>query len=376
MRTRAVAKLLRWPFRALREARYWLQLYRDQPAGDLVLVDRGLPSPGPLRVEVRLSAERVAREEAAAWCGGQTLPGLAAVGVDRDGREIWRVGPAAEGVPPPWFAAPGRLPEVEPAFLESAALVAAAEAVDAVVLAARTGVGMVPEPVEASAALGVKLRQVALYSCAAYTWDPGTDLVRPRNDQVLVKLVAPGGVGQEARTLEAFNRTRRAAYLARTMLPARLEVGLRDPSGLRFEHPRSGRPTVLVLTSFLARGGAEHTLYETLRVLRDRFELAIVTLAPHLPARGDRRGDFERLVPRVYCLGDLVHPLAMPGILEVLVSSLDADAVYNANGTTLFYELGPRLKARHPGAARGRPPVRPPGRLRRPLPGPGSPRLG
>lgn len=349
MRASAAARLLRWPFRALREARYWLQLYRDQPAGDLVLVDRGLPPPGPLRVEVRLSAERVARDEAAAWCDGQTLCGLAAVGFDRDGREVWRVGQPAGSAHVPWFAAPGRLPEVEPAFLESAALVAVAEAVDAVVLAARSGMGMVPEPVEANAALGVRLRQLALYSTAAYAWDPGTDLVRPLTDRVLVKLVSPGGAGQEPRTPETFNRTRRGAYLARTMLPARLEVALRDLSGVRLDHRPGDRPTVLVLTSFLARGGAEHTLYETLRVLRDRFELAVVTLAPHLPERGDRRGDFERLVPRLYCLGDLVHPLAMPGLLEVLVSSLGVDVVYNANGTTLFYELGPRLKASHPG---------------------------
>jgi len=344
----AAARILRWPFRALRELRYWLDLYHDRAAGELVLVDRGGAAPGPLRVEVRLSAERVDREEAVAWCGGQTLPGLAAVGFDRHAREVWRVGGPPAGAPPPWFAAPGRLPEVEPAFLESAALVAAAEAVDAVVLAARAGVGVVPAPAEASAALGVRLRQLALYSSAAYTWDPGTDLVRPLRERVLVKLVAPGGVGQEPRTVETFNRTRRGAYLARTMLPARLEVPLRDPSALRVDHPQGTRPTVLVLTSFLARGGAEHTLYETLRVLRDRFDLAIVTLAPHLPERGDRRADFERLVPRLYCLGDVVHPLAMPGLLELLVTSLGVDVVYNANGTTLFYELGPRLKARHP----------------------------
>ncbi len=124
---------------------------------------------------------------------------------------------------------------------------------------------------------------------------------------------------------------------------------VRDAALLRRVPTPSSQPALLVLSSFLARGGAEHTLYETLRVLSDRFALAIVTLAPHRPELGDRRPDFRRLTPRLYSLGDQVHPAAMPGILGSLLDATGARIVYNANGTTLFYDFAPRLKAERPG---------------------------
>jgi glycosyltransferase involved in cell wall biosynthesis len=128
-----------------------------------------------------------------------------------------------------------------------------------------------------------------------------------------------------------------------------LEVGVRDAAALGRRPGPAGQPTVLVTAPFLARGGAEHTLHATMSELTDRFNFAIATLAPHRPELGDRRQDFRSLTERLYCLGDLVHPAAMYGMLVALVDALGAEVLYNANSTTLFYDFAPRLKHDRPG---------------------------
>jgi glycosyltransferase involved in cell wall biosynthesis len=125
-------------------------------------------------------------------------------------------------------------------------------------------------------------------------------------------------------------------------------VGVRDASILARQKIVTNKEPLLVLTSFLARGGAEHTLFETLRLLQDRFSITLVTLAPHRPELGDRRADFLQITERILCLGDLVHPAVMPGILASLLHSTGARILHNSNGTTLFYEFIPGLKQTFP----------------------------
>jgi glycosyltransferase involved in cell wall biosynthesis len=103
-----------------------------------------------------------------------------------------------------------------------------------------------------------------------------------------------------------------------------------------------------VTAPFLARGGAEQTLYATLRELTEDFDFLFATLAPHRPELGDRRDDFRTISERLYPLGDLVHPTAMYGMLLSLIDAWNVEVLYNANGTTLFYEFGPRLKQDRP----------------------------
>ena len=85
-----------------------------------------------------------------------------------------------------------------------------------------------------------------------------------------------------------------------------------------------------------------------MEALSDRFRFSIATLAPHRSALGDRRADFLEITKGVFCLGDLVHPDAMVGILEAILDATGAEIIYNANGTTLFYDFGPLLKAKRP----------------------------
>jgi glycosyltransferase involved in cell wall biosynthesis len=315
--------------------------------GELGFTFRPWPEPDPAMVEVLLSADSVDRTETEAWCAHQTLDELRAVGMTRNGAEAWSVGPAAPRAA--WFAAPGTLPELLPAHLESCLLVAAAEEVDAVTLRERVTPPLAEAARRADDVLGPSLRPWTLYRADAYAWDPATDTVRATGDHRLVKLVDTGGVGDLTRPPEPAGRFRRGPYLSSAPLGPRLDVGLRDARLLRRVASPGARPAVLVLSSFLARGGAEHTLFETLKALQDRFTFGFATLAPHRATLGDRRDDFRTISERLFCLGDLVHPAAMVGMLEALLDASGAEILYNANGTTLFYDFAPRLKASRPG---------------------------
>ncbi len=355
----ALVGLLRPVKRGIRRARYALHRFCRLPAGELVYTfTPWTPThPAGVLVLVRAEGERAVQEAAArAFCADQTLSELTVIGLAADGSERFRVA-ASGGVAArdaAWFMAPGQLPALSPQHLETCLLVAAAESVDAVGMARDLVAQAAAAPSEAQTSddlLTPKLRQLTLFSRSAYTYDPAADRVLPPHQPHLVKWVDRPGVAAIPQTPAWLNARRRGPYLASQPLGPRLTVALRDASRLaRKPHfPAPARPAVLVLTSFLAQGGAEHTLFETLHALVDRFTFSIVTLAPHLPERGDRRADFQQICPRLFALGDLVHPAAMPGILLSLLAATGAEVVYNANGTTLFYEFAPQLKAARPG---------------------------
>ncbi len=355
---------LAW-LKSLRDAGRWpLYLFRllmGRPAGEYSYRFVASHAEDRPRVEVRLPAEGAAAitaEAATAWCAGQTLGTrrslgeLSAAGYDRSGQRRWRVDSRGPVERPPaagdgaWFTAPGSLPEIGPTFLESCLLVAVAERVDAVALAEGLPSALSIDTIadlEATA-----LRPYSLFSDRAYRYVPATGGVEPRARRRLAKVVAGGA--EAPRDPFTFNRRRRGPYLSSHALPPLLTVGLRDVAALPREAPApSGDKTPLLVTApFLARGGAEHTLYETLRALMQDFEISIATLAPHRPELGDRRDDFHQITRRIYCLGDLVHPAAMPQVLGRLLDQLGIETLYNANGTTLFYEFGPGLKANRP----------------------------
>lgn len=331
---RRLAALLRPLTRSWRQWRYRRRLARGEAAGDFVYVWSDWHPPARWRVEVRLRENAATAAEAARWCRSQTLGELWVTGFRAAGEVAWRVdrdGPldTDAGLETPWFHAPGDLGELSPVDLEACLLVAAAEDVDAVVL----------QP---------PARRFVLYRSTSYEYVADDDSIRPTAAATLVKLIEPRGVAALPETADYFGRRRRGPYLSDVDLESRLEVKVRDAAKLPRTSGGGELPALLVTTSFLARGGAEHTLFETLRYLRGRFEIAIVTLAPHRPELGDRRADFAAITPRIYCLGDWVHPAAMPGILASLLDATGASILYNANSTTLFYDFAPRLKAERP----------------------------
>jgi len=338
---------------AVRQRSYRRALADGGPAGELTWVFDPAAPPSPL-VELRLPAD-TDRAQAAAWCARQTLAELTAVGLRADGSAKWRIEPGPEttgSTRPSWFAAPGGLPDLLPSHLESCMLVAAAEAVDAVVLRQRVDAELESELAPFShwlpAAAADQARDDALYADGSWRYDPASDTVSATRNDLLVKVIDANGVGAVERDGTTFNLHRRGPYLASHDLGPILEVPVRDAARLHRRPVSLARPTVLVTVPFLARGGAEHTLFETMRELSPQFDFAIATLAPHRPEIGDRRGVFRAITERIYCLGDLVHPAAMYGMLVALIDSTNATVLDNANSTTLVHDFAPRLKADRP----------------------------
>ncbi len=351
---RATYHIQRLARATLKRLQYQTHLIRNRPAGDFRYVSADWsPTDTPL-VELRVRCDGdfgVTESAAREWCEHQTLPELIAIGFDGQGQERWRVsGPdVSAGSTPSWFVAPQALPRVWASHLESCLLVAAAEAVDAVVLDDTFGNESGEGQISADIAHSSACRGTTLYRSDAYTWDPVTDIVRPAHDDRLVKFIGNRGSISHPNKSELYGRFRRGPYISSSRLGPTLKVGLRKASILRRRARQSSRPPVLVLVPFLAQGGAEQTLYEVMAELKYRFDFSIATLAPHAPEIGDRRPDFRNITERIYCLGDHVHPDAMVGILESLIESLGTSVLYNANGTTLFYDFAPRLKEAIPG---------------------------
>lgn len=284
-----------------------------------------------LAVHLHVRASEYDENAARELLAGQTFQELAIVGWDDKGGQVYRIGPAAETAP--WFfLVQDARPNLRPSFVESALLLLSAEAVDAVVLADR-GTNLAP-PVEAAELLDSPFRSWSAFTAAAFDFDPRSFAVKAKLERWLAKVLtgdAPMG-----------------RYLPSRRESSEVLVGVRPASHLRRASPQGARPRLLVTVPFYARGGVEHTLYETLRYLLPRFEPIFVSLAPHSPELGDRREDFEALGPRLFSLGDWLHPASMPELIEQLILTYEPFAWYNANGTTLFYDFAARIKARFP----------------------------
>ncbi len=291
------------------------------------------------------------REQTAAWLEMQTLDEISAIAFDGTGHEMWRCSSAGAGAIEEksfWFAAPGGLSETSPTHLECCFTVAAAEDLDAVILIDSPS-GPDCETLDATGAeCATPWRQLALYRSDAYSWAPQNDRIVPRRADRLIKVIDIARGASSEHTADTLNRRRRGPYLSSVDLGERLVVPVRDASRVARRKTEAGLPAVLVTAPFLARGGAEQTLLATLQHLTDRFDFTIATLAPHRKELGDRRGDFRAVTERIYPLGDLVHPDVMVGVLQSILNSTGAEILYNANGTTLFYDFAPRLKQSHP----------------------------
>ncbi|MEN8162548.1 MAG: glycosyltransferase family 4 protein [Acidobacteriota bacterium] len=316
----------------LRAVRYRARLARGESGGEVRY--RAVAGDPPHGCSVTLCST-LDLEEIRRWTTAQTLENI----------EITDQASPDLG----WFLAPGAvLPVVPPGWLQSALLVASTESIDALALAERVGNAPQVLPASAQELLDAPWRPLTLFSAQSYRWDPESDTVQPRKDTLTAKVIGPGGIGSAPPLTSADSVLRRGPYIRNRPLTSLLEIGLRNRLPVRQAIDGDSRPGVLVTAPFLARGGAEHTLFETLNVLKDTCRLAFATLAPHREELDDRRDDFESLSPHLFSLGDWVHPDAMMPMLLHLIDHLGIDVLYNANGTTLFYDFAPRLKAIRP----------------------------
>jgi glycosyltransferase involved in cell wall biosynthesis len=310
--------------------------------------DQDCPGSLPITVRVRVDGPTsVSKARAQAWCESQTLAELVVAGVDEAGEEVWST--ASDAAQPgenggTWFAAPGGLPNLLANHLESCFHVAAAEDVDAVILLPGDNAQRLKDRDLARQAHVHPLRTFGIFRSDAFAWHAGRDEIVPTKDQRLVKVVSPSW---ETGSPVA-NRFRRGPYAATSAMPWPLVIPVRDASRVARAQPPGAKPAILVTAPFLARGGAEQTLHATMSALAGRYDFSIATLAPHRAALGDRRDDFRGITEKIYCLGDLVHPDVMVGLLESILDATGAEVLYNANGTTLFYDFAPRLKTSRP----------------------------
>lgn len=224
--------------------------------------------------------------------------------------------------------------------IESAVLVVASEQVDRVDL-----------DLEPAAADGETAGSVSVYRSDRFVFDFVREELRPLAPGALIKRLPLRSASPPGSAAPGGRAGWRGPYTSDRQLPEPLEVAVLDAATLRRPGPPASAPRILVLAPFLARGGAEHTLYETTRWLavRGDFEFVFATLAQHRRELGDRRNDFRTVSPLIYSLGDLLHPGAMYGALLSLVDTLGIRLLYNANGSTLFYEFARRLRRDRPG---------------------------
>lgn len=287
---------------------------------------------GKHRPLVVLATDSTSPDQAAHFLAQQTLSAICGIEVVRHDSNGANTSNNAQAS---FFFAPGDFPAgLPPAFLESLVLVGLAEEVDAV---AWLETDAASEPLSHRAFLD-QYRHLTIFSSASYRYGASKDTIEPAKPKLLIKVLGK---------THTPSRTSTQGYVANFDLSSGLTVALRAAS-FPSTPTESGKPKILVTVPFLARGGAEHTLFETLKVLAPRVEAILVTLAPHSAELGDRRADFAEFSPRLFSLGDWLYPAAMPDVLEHLIAAYRPVAWYNANGTTLFYDFAPRIKRRFP----------------------------
>jgi len=292
--------------------------------------------------EIRVSSAALDRQAAKSWLDRGGLLRLRVLGVDTKGEVQWSIGADSGGEQPAqWFVPAGEL-ESSRREVELLALIALSEDVDAVVDAPGDASPTAAE-LERTAAVG------GVFARRAYTPHAASG-VTPLEERRVVRLAlrtapTPGSSG--AAHESGGDRIACRYVCSFDSGEAPLPVAVRRVwYGL--DHADSPRPTILVLTPFLAHGGAEHTLFEVLRVLRDRFRFVIATLVPHRPILGDRRRAFEEVADVVVSLGEVLEGDALVSAVEGLVAVTSPEVVYNANGSDLFYRIAAHLKARRP----------------------------
>jgi glycosyltransferase involved in cell wall biosynthesis len=112
--------------------------------------------------------------------------------------------------------------------------------------------------------------------------------------------------------------------------------------------PPDHRTTVLTLLPFLAVGGAEKLTLDVMTRLAEKVRFLVVTLALHDPVLGNRVDDFRRVTPYVYTLGESFPPQLFFSLISLLLRKYRVHTLFNANGTTWFYDALPELRAAFP----------------------------
>jgi glycosyltransferase involved in cell wall biosynthesis len=105
-------------------------------------------------------------------------------------------------------------------------------------------------------------------------------------------------------------------------------------------------PTVLVMLSFLAVGGAEYLLSNVLRNLQDKFRFVIMTVEGMHPSQGTTADLFRTITPYVYTSPDYVNMKLNFSMLEYLHARFSPVTIYIPNGSNWIFDRLEKLRAR------------------------------
>lgn len=135
-------------------------------------------------------------------------------------------------------------------------------------------------------------------------------------------------------------RTRKGkiGVVAHTLYPVRSGPSRGAPS----------RPRVLVVLPFIAVGGAERLVLDTMRHLSSRVDFAVVALEGHPRALGTLVDTFRQVTPNVYTVADFLASELMFPFMGELIERFDPRTLYIANGSTWIYDALGTLKSRFP----------------------------
>ena len=108
------------------------------------------------------------------------------------------------------------------------------------------------------------------------------------------------------------------------------------------------RPTVLVLISFLAIGGAERLLLTILEHLSAQIRFVVMTVEGMDPALGTSVDEVRTITPFVYQAPDFLPTVMNFEMLEYLIERFGVSSIYIPNGSNWTFDHLERLRQYHP----------------------------
>jgi glycosyltransferase involved in cell wall biosynthesis/SAM-dependent methyltransferase len=177
-------------------------------------------------------------------------------------------------------------------------------------------------------------------------------LYRVHSSESLSRQTQLPTMDRQREAVAAFNQdVITAEALDRSEENRRLKIRMEDG----FVNLRSGWPapagpevTILLAMPFLLVGGAERLLSEIAAHLRGHgFRILLVTTEYVYPVYGDSTAWFEKATAEIYHLPRFLEPDRWQEFIAYLLATRNVSLLWIV-GSRVFYELLPRLKARHP----------------------------
>ena len=107
-------------------------------------------------------------------------------------------------------------------------------------------------------------------------------------------------------------------------------------------------PTIIVVMTFLAVGGAEQIALKVMQNLRDQFRFVVVAFEELDPELGTTADAFRQITPYVYSLPDYLNESLNASFMDRLIERFQPRTIYIANGTTWIFNALGEIKNRHP----------------------------